>query len=597
MQSPQTHYTNRVTHISRVRSSYTISSPRPATGSQAEIAHQRQHLWLRIAAVFCAAVVLQILVMSYTISIYDESLGLYGALRVFHGQVPYRDFWTMYPPGEFYLLAAVFRLFGVMALWGRVVFILANAISTVLIVDILIRLTRKPWLSFLSAFAILLWLNARASYTFPIYPALTFILFATACMLRRWRDDQVCFVFWAGAALGLAALFRHDLALYAVMALGGASMADQLLRERSWRNRSSWADLIRLSITSVLVVAPLVVLLLVSVPVHDLYYCLFYVPGHIYPKVRSLPFPNLRQIVHGFLHPYNVLGPVQGDTEYNIVWLPLLVVAAGLPAILFRIRYGGTGRWRLVGLTALVLLTGLLFLKGFVRVSPLHMAPAIVPALMLLTCLVAEIPVERRAFRSAVLFVTAWASLCLFAATHRDYVIFRYNWRVLRGTEPGGASFESACHPPAGLERARCLFLPNSEEPAILFLQSKTGPRDKIFVGVPRYDVLHLSDIEIYFLSKREAATGWYDLHPGVQTTEPIQREMIRSLESAHVSYIVRDNLQYPDEPNQSRFSSGVNLLGNYISRNYETQRTFGALEVLKRVTPFIGSVQAGPSH
>ena len=35
---------------------------------------------------------------------------------------------------------------------------------------------------------------------------------------------------------------------------------------------------------------------------------------------------------------------------------------------------------------------------------------------------------------------------------------------------------------------------------------------------------LHFSDVEIYFLSEREAGTRWYDLHPGVETTAPIQQ-------------------------------------------------------------------------
>jgi hypothetical protein len=40
-------------------------------------------------------------------------------------------------------------------------------------------------------------------------------------------------------------------------------------------------------------------------------------------------------------------------------------------------------------------------------------------------------------------------------------------------------------------------------------------------------------------------------------------------------------------EPNQSRFSSGVNLLGDYIGKNDASQREIGPFEVLRRVTPF----------
>src|SRR5262245_6839675 len=40
------------------------------------------------------------------------STGVPGALRVLDGQFPYRDFWTIYAPGQYWLLAFLFRCFG-----------------------------------------------------------------------------------------------------------------------------------------------------------------------------------------------------------------------------------------------------------------------------------------------------------------------------------------------------------------------------------------------------------------------------------------------------------------------------------------------------
>ena len=64
---------------------------------------------------------------------------------------------------------------------------------------------------------------------------------------------------------------------------------------------------------------------------------------------------------------------------------------------------------------------------------------------------------------------------------------------------------------------------------------------------------------------------------------------MVREFDRNRVRLIVRDNLIYGDEPNQSRFSSGVNLLGDYINSNYSSQRAFGTFEILERTTPFEG--------
>ena len=47
-----------------------------------------------------------------SVNIYDEGIVVYSAVRVMEGHVPYRDFWSIYSPGQFYALAALFSAFG-----------------------------------------------------------------------------------------------------------------------------------------------------------------------------------------------------------------------------------------------------------------------------------------------------------------------------------------------------------------------------------------------------------------------------------------------------------------------------------------------------
>src|SRR5258708_3713909 len=42
----------------------------------------------------------------------DEGIVLTGAERILCGEVPYRDFFSFYTPGSFYLIAFLFRVFG-----------------------------------------------------------------------------------------------------------------------------------------------------------------------------------------------------------------------------------------------------------------------------------------------------------------------------------------------------------------------------------------------------------------------------------------------------------------------------------------------------
>ena len=57
---------------------------------------------------------------------------LQAAARIAHGQVPYRDFWWFYPPGQPYLLGGLWALFGPSLLTWRIVRVLADATVAVL---------------------------------------------------------------------------------------------------------------------------------------------------------------------------------------------------------------------------------------------------------------------------------------------------------------------------------------------------------------------------------------------------------------------------------------------------------------------------------
>src|SRR5438552_5299541 len=49
----------------------------------------------------------------------DEGIILQGSARILRGEIPYRDFFSFYTPGSYYLYAALFKLFGTSLLVAR----------------------------------------------------------------------------------------------------------------------------------------------------------------------------------------------------------------------------------------------------------------------------------------------------------------------------------------------------------------------------------------------------------------------------------------------------------------------------------------------
>ena len=50
---------------------------------------------------------------------YDEGYAVFHATRIMNGDLPHKDFWTVYPPGQFYALAMLFRTLGAALLVSR----------------------------------------------------------------------------------------------------------------------------------------------------------------------------------------------------------------------------------------------------------------------------------------------------------------------------------------------------------------------------------------------------------------------------------------------------------------------------------------------
>jgi hypothetical protein len=117
---------------------------------------------------------------------------------------------------------------------------------------------------------------------------------------------------------------------------------------------------------------------------------------------------------------------------------------------------------------------------------------------------------------------------------------------------------------------------------AIRFLQERTKPGDYVYVGLGRHDKIFINDVAIYFLSQLRPATKWYHFDPGLQTSEPVQREIIGELERNRPRFAVLES-QWDNahEPNASALSSGVLMLDDYIRGHFKAVTKFDTVSIL----------------
>jgi hypothetical protein len=549
------------------------------------------------AWVFALACLYLIVSMSRTINVYDEGIILTGAARVLAGAVPHRDFYANYGPGQFYILALLFKLFGPSMLiergWDMAV--RAGIVSLVFLLATRMA-TRRT--AVLAAAVCCTWLGLLGYPSYPVFPALAATLAGQAfLMAARQAERRGPPLLMAGACMGLAALFRYDVGV-AGLATAVASVAASWwlgadgtgTREAPRVLAAAWA-LVGAGFSAV------------TVPLFAAYAAVGALPGFVsdiltypikfYTRMRALPFP-----------PLDRFATAPADL---VVYLPILVGVATGAALVGGLRGirrlpAGPPRQavavRLVDLLTFGLLGLAFFMKGCVRVSQIHMAMALVVCLVLLACLARPAPVPAKTGRflparglvaAAMMMAAGYTFLALGVGTLRAAQNFAWTTRragwVAQPSPTWPPPPDASCFQPPDLRLLRCFQVPPDLARTIRYLRQHTRPGEPIFVGLPRHDRFVINDVLLYFAVERPSATHWYHFDPGLQTSLKIQQEMVAELKNARPAYVVIETFPArPPEPNGSSVSSGVMLLDDELRRSYRSVAVFGGFDIMARV-------------
>jgi hypothetical protein len=515
-------------------------------------------LWLGAAAVSA-------ITMLKGIQPNDEGLMLQAAARIAHGQVPYRDFWWFYPPGQPCLLGALWSLFGPSLLTWRIVRVLTDA-TVALLAYVLARRRASPPL------ALLAWLGAAGAMAFPSGPhpvpvALTFALGSLIVVERR--------PIAAGVLLGLCAAWRIEIAGYLavgiVLALAISPDASAL------RAAAARRFLLAGGATGLILYAPVVALagvgrswdLLVRYPLLQ------------FSRYQGLPLrlhysgPLNTSSIGGFLH----------DSAENLVhfYVPVALIV-GLVGSLFALVLSSARRERpvLVVATAVLGVGSLHYM--LVRPDLFHTAPLAV----LTSILAAWALAPALARRTAASALPAPAPARIAAAGAAVAAAAGLAWIIVEGIDRRVRTVDDRMVaiglPVADGARDRAANVAPLEA-AVRFVQRRVPAGQPIYVATLRSDLVTSGDPLFYVLAGRPNPTRYDIAAPGVVTSAPVQREIVSSLERAGDPLVVRFSspLTALAEPNLAGRSSGVRILDRYLASHYRTSARAGPYVILER--------------
>ncbi len=548
---------------------------------------------------------------------YDEGLVLTGAMRVAAGQVPHRDFYAIYGPADFYFPAALFKIFGPSLLIVRLLNLFVESM-TVVAMFVIGSLYCRRTVAICTTLATFLWIYGLNTYiSSAVFPVALLSLVSSILLIPLFAGSvtrtRLCA---AGAVAGLSALYRYDtgVALLAVqvclIAIATCLRSDATSRRLSIFRSALWPYILGFSILTV----PVIIYLLSVSSIYPLILDVVILQARNYQRYRHTPFPGI--------HPKKL--------DDLAVYGPIVTLALSFFAL---VTCGSRSdrdhsasrheRYRNEELRGLLITLGLLafvmFFKGYVRVGTLNMFISILPSLLLTAVLFEYRASLPRALRILVTclacFFILTAGFSAAKATRFDLlqgsipdrmvrVIFasgkpapetRPGWckqssPLIKGfcsieddelIKPGPEAQSTWCNLSNPLTRGFCFLVDYGRMETIEFIESHTNSDQKLFVGLSKHDRTFANDNLIYFATQRLPATKWSHFDPGLQSSYPVQADMVAELKAASPPYIVLDS-EYDSihEQNESSISTGVTLLDDFIHSRYRQVLTFDEMSI-----------------
>jgi hypothetical protein len=492
--------------------------------------------------------------------IYDEGLIVTGAERILHGQLPYRDFNTGYPPAQFYTIAGVFSVFGTTLLAERV-WDTAWRLATVGMTIVLARATTgRQRANPLPLIAGCLVTGACGAHLYPMISCVLPCLAAVWCAVLYLKQRGARWLFFSGIAAGAAVLYRHDLG---VCVCGAVTVAIcyQSITERKGR----WLLFPAIFGAGVLLVMALPVLYFWLSAPHDALVQSFIHFPKMASSSRHVPLPGPESIV-----------------AWRDFYLPLAIMVAAAITL----------RWTAAAqrpILVLLLMTGIFTLAlATQRLDTPHAYPAIMFSMVLLCACIAAWQREGRRLLQNLLLSGAIICYGLSPLIVWTWQMPRLTGAALTVVAPSSVAPDdmprySRNEPSNEIARAGPIRIAFDQRQAVRYIQRHLLPGRPLYVGTATHRLEWYNDALFYFLADRTQVTRFDMFVPGFTNSAAVQSEVLRDIRQQQTEYVVLFRAPLSNEPNLSSVDSGVTILDDAIRQDYVQVAQFGRYTIWHR--------------
>ncbi len=472
---------------------------------------------------------------------FDEAVILVGAERILKGQIPSRDFFTQYTPGQVYTLAALFKIFGISFITERAYDIIIKSLIS-LFIFLIIRLFSSNKIALVGWAMSLIWITLSAFPAYPVYPSVLCTYISVYFLLLHMKRDKIHYVILSALFTVFAVQFRHD--------LGGPVaivIAFVLMLRRIARVEISWIPLISYIATGILAGLPVFIYFLLNSAIEIMINDLILYPLNVFTEYQDFPYPLLSiNTLPFFVFP----------------WVLLFGVLTFL--IFIKRKIDNTTAYGVI----LISCIGIAFFNQVrVRSDMIHLLPVALTGILLAPILLYALP--RGLSLSAWQYRVVWALfIIVFGITLYKPAIMKYSSLrrsyVVKTVNPD-------------IERAKYLKIDPDLKKTVTYIKDNTSKNEYIYVGAKNHDKVIFNHPIVYFLAEKNSATKYHELNPNL--TKTIQEEIVNELKEKSVPLIVlTPGWRY--EPNPSSIDLKIDLLDDYISTNFELKKTYGIYEI-----------------